>query len=129
LLIYLVFPYFAYTKARNMKTIQSYLIGRVPITARDKHVRLFQVRQVLNRHREQLIDRLLNDIPYFLARKYQAYATPNEIEIIKTKLGSLKAKDVDLNTYEPLIEEIKRHSSVTIKNDIFLQEIDQLIIG
>lgn len=112
-----------------MKTIQSTLIGRVPITARDKNVRLFQVKQVLNRHREQLIDRLLTDIPYFLARKYQAYATPNEIEVIKYKLGSLKATDVDLNRYGALIEEIKRHSSVTLRNDIFLQEIDQLLIG
>lgn len=129
MLIYLVLYYFVQANARNMKTIQSYLIGRVPITAKDKNVRLFQVRQVLNRHREQLIDRLLNDIPYFLARKYQAYATPHEIEVIKSKLGSLKAKDIDLNKYEALLEEIKRHSSVTIKNDIFLQEIDQLIIG
>ncbi len=112
-----------------MKTIQSPLIGRVPINARDKNVRLFQVRQVLNRHRDQLIDLLLNDIPYFLARKYQAYATPDEIEVIKHKLGSLKAKDVDLNRYASLFDEIKRCSSVTLRNDIFLQEIDQLLIG
>lgn len=112
-----------------MKTIQSPLIGRVPITARNKNVRLFQVKQVINRHREQLIDRLLNDIPYFLARKYQAYATPNEIEEIKEKLKGLKSRDVDLNRYTLLTDEIKRRSTVNIRNDLFLQEIDQLLIG
>jgi hypothetical protein len=112
-----------------MKTIQSPLIGRIPITARNKSVRLFQVKQVINKHREQLIDRLLNDIPYFLARKYQAYATPTEIEEIKVKLKTLKSKDVDLTRYALLTEEINKRSTVTLRNDLFLQEIDQLLIG
>lgn len=112
-----------------MKTIQSPLIGRVPITARDKNVRLFQIKQAINKHREMLIDRLISDIPYFIARKYKAYATPNEIELIKDKLADLKSKDVDLSRYTLLIEEIKKHATVTIRNDLFLQEIDQLLIG
>jgi hypothetical protein len=112
-----------------MKTIKSPYIGRMPITARDKAVRLFQIKQILNRHRDLLIDRLLSDIPLFLAKKYKAYATTEEIKIIRGKLYSLKSKDIDLNRYASLINEIKRRTSITLHNDFFLEEIDQLIIG
>ncbi len=112
-----------------MKTIQSPLIGRCAITAHDKHVRLFQVKQVLNHHRDQLITSLLKDIPYFIGQKYKAFATPEEIDQIKNKLVNLKQRDINLADYATIVQEIQRRSTITLNNEAFFREIDKLLLG
>jgi hypothetical protein len=112
-----------------MKTIVSRLCGEKFITARDKNVRLFQVKQVLNQHRDLLIDKLMKDIPYYLAFKYHARATPTEVEEIKTKLTTLQKKDINLMDYASIVEEIKRRPRVKLDNQVFYKEIDQLLLG
>ncbi len=112
-----------------MKTIVSPLCGEKFITARDKNVRLFQVKQVLNQHRDLLIDKLMKDIPYYLAFKYHASATPIEVEEIKTKLTTLQKKDINLMDYASIVEEIKKRPRVKLDNQVFYKEIDQLLLG
>jgi hypothetical protein len=112
-----------------MKVIQSQLFGQKFITAHDKNARLFQIRQLLNQHRDLLINNLLKDIPYYLAFKYQAYATEPEVEVIKSKLIEMKRRDVDLVNYVSIINQIKKKAKVKIDNQEFYKEIDQLLIG
>ncbi len=112
-----------------MKTIQSLLLGSVPITARDKHVRLFQVKQVINQHRDLFINKFLKDIPYYLAFRYNAFATPDELEEIKAKLNTLQKKDIDLVDYASIFEQIKKRTTVKLNNAIFFQEIDDLLFA
>ncbi len=112
-----------------MKVIESPLFGQKVITAHDKNVRLFQIRQALNQHRDLLINKMLKDIPYYLAFKYQAIATQLELEEIKSKLIDLQKRDVDLVNYMTLIEQIKRKPKVKLDNQIFYREIDQLLLG
>ncbi len=112
-----------------MKAIQSQLFGQKFITAQDKNARLFQIRQVLNQHRDLLINNLLKDIPYYLAFKYHAYATDSEMEAIRSKLIDLKRRDVDLVNYVSIIDQIKKRSKVKLCNQEFYKEIDQFIIG
>lgn len=112
-----------------MKIIESALIGTCPITARDKSVRLFQIKQALNQHREFFINSLLKDIPYFIGQKYQAYATAEEIEVIKSKLVNLRSKDINLADYASIVTQIQRRTSVRINNAEFFREIDALLLG
>ena len=112
-----------------MKTIESTLVGQKFITARNKAVRLFQVKQILNQHRDLLIDKLINDIPYYLAFKYHARANDNELAQIKSKLIDLQKRDLDLTNYASIVEEIKRKSLVKLNNQEFYKEIDQLLLG
>ncbi len=111
-----------------MKMIESNLIGRCPITAKDKSVRLFQVKEVLNRHRTKLINTLLKDIPYFIGQKYHAFATPEEVEIIKSKLTYLQSRDIDLTNYASIVHEVQRRSIVKLNNEAFFKEVDQLLL-
>lgn len=120
---------FVYLKDTNMKVIQSQLFGQKFITAHDKNARLFQIRQILNQHRDLLINNLLKDIPYYLAFKYHAYATEPEVEAIKSKLIELKRRDVDLVNYVSIINQIKKKPKIKLDNQEFYKEIDQLLIG
>lgn len=112
-----------------MKTIVSPLCGEKYITAKDKNARLFQVKQILNQHRDLLINKLLKDIPYYLAFRYKAFATPDEVEEIKSKLNTLQMKDIDLVNYASIVDQIKRKTTVKLNNSIFFQEIDDLLLG
>lgn len=112
-----------------MKIIESPLVGQRLITARNKSVRLFQVKQILNQHRDLLINRVLRDIPYFLAFKYQARANETELEEIKSKLMDLQKRDVDLTNYASIVEQIKRRTTIKLNNQEFFKEIDQLLLG
>ena len=112
-----------------MKTIQSPFLGNTIITAKDRSVRLFQVRNVLNRHREILINSLLKDVPYFLAYRFGAKATPNELQTITEKLVLLKEGNVDLTKYQPIIEQMKAKSKTLITNEYFYKEIEELVLG
>ena len=112
-----------------MKIIISPLCGEKIITARDQNIKLFQVKQVLNQHRDLLINNLLNDIPRYLAIKHHVYATPDEIQEIKSKLVSLQQKDINLVNYASIVAQIKSRSKVKLNNVIFFQEIDEMLFA
>ena len=111
-----------------MKIIESNLVGRCPITAKDKSVRLFQVKQVLNQYRSKFINTLLKDIPYFIGQKYRAFATADEVELIKNKLTTLQSRDINLANYESIVSEVQRRSIIKLNNEAFFKEIDQLLM-
>jgi hypothetical protein len=111
-----------------MKILESPLIGKRTITARDRNARLFQVKQTLVMHRDLLINKLLKDIPYFLAFKYHAWATELEVEQVKLKLMHLQQRDLDLVNYAGIVEMIQHRNKVKINNELFYQEIDQMLL-
>lgn len=130
MLINLVLVIFDWSKQKSqfMKIIESQILGQRVITAKDKNARLFQVKQVLNQHRDSLITKLLKDIPSYLAIKYHACANEPELEEIKSKLEALQKRDLDLMNYAFIVEQIKTRTTVKLSNVPFLQEIDQLLL-
>jgi len=112
-----------------MKTIQSPFLGDKIITAKDRNVRLFQVRNVLNQHREILINSLLKDVPYFLAYRFGAKATPTELQVITDKLVTLKQSNVDLTKYQPIIEQVKHKAKTKLTNECFYREIEDVVLN
>lgn len=113
-----------------MKAIESPLIGRKPVLARDPHVMRFQVQQILNAHRDKLINSLLKDVPYFLAYRLGAKATEAELQEIESKLLHLKKGNVDIDTtYHSIIDQVKKKDITRLTNELFYSEIEELLLN
>jgi hypothetical protein len=110
-----------------MKTIESSLIGRKSIVANDPNVQLFQVREVLNQHRDRLINRLLVDIPTYIDYKFKAKASNDELSEIKETLLNVTKTNVDLDKYHSVIRKILKRPLTRLTNEVFFSEIDDLI--
>lgn len=129
MLIKLAFTNFDYTIGEYMKTIVSNLCGQRHITARDKNAKLFQIKQVLNTHRNLLLDKVSSDISYYVNVRYQVYATPEEQAEIRRKILGLKDREINLSNYLNMVEEIKRKKTTKLSNTAFYDEIDEVLLG
>ena len=112
-----------------MKAIESPLIGRKAVLARNPAVMRFQVQQILNAHRDTLINSLLKDVPYFLAYRFSAKATESELHEIESKLLKLKNGNVDIDTtYHSIVDQVKKKNITRLTNEIFYSEIEELLL-
>ena len=90
----------------------------------------FQVQQILNAHRDKLINSLLKDVPYFLAYRLGAKATDAELQEIESKLIRLKKGNVDVDTtYHSIIDQVKKKEITRLTNELFYSEIEDLLLG
>lgn len=113
-----------------MKAIESPLIGRKPVLSRDPNMMRFQVQQILNAHRDKLINSLLKDVPYFLAYRLGAKATEAELHEIEFKLLRLKNENVDVDTtYHSIVEQVKKKEITRLTNELFYSEIEELLLS
>lgn len=110
-----------------MKILKSRLVGNRCIKAKDPNIQLFQVRMVLNQHRNALVDRILTDLPTYVDFKFKMQPSRADLMTIYQKLFEWKTRDVDMEYYESLIKIISRKDEVTLSNDYFFMEIDDLI--
>ena len=113
-----------------MKAIESPLIGRKAVLAKDPYIMRFQVQQILNAHRDTLINSLLKDVPYFLAYRYHAKATATELLEIESKLMQLKKGNVDIDhTYHTIVDQVKKKTITRLTNELFYSEIEELLLS
>jgi hypothetical protein len=110
-----------------MKTIKSSLVGNRSIRATDPNVQLFQVREILNQHRDTLINRLLSDLPTYVDYKFKTRPSSNELETIKEKLLGVTRTNVDLDKYQSVLKQVKKKGTTRLTNEVFFSEIDDLI--
>jgi len=110
-----------------MKILKSRLIGTRCIKAKDPNIQLFQVRIILNQHRDALVDRILTDLATYIDFKFKTQPSRENLRLLYEKLSSFKSKDVDLEFYEPLLKQIQRKDEVALTNDYFFMEIDEQI--
>lgn len=129
MLIKLVFTNFDYTIGESVKTIISNLCGQRHITAKDRNAKLFQIKQVLNTHRQLLIDKVSSDVSYYVNVRYRVYATPEEQAELKMKVLGMKDREINLSNYLSMVEEIKRKKKTKLSNTAFYDEIDEVLLG
>ena len=110
-----------------MKTIKSPYLGLQRIEAKDPHVQLFQLRNVLNAHRDRLINRLVRDLPRYLYCRFETTASKAELDDLRVKLMRLTTENVDLDRYGSIVSSFQRRSAVELTNQIFFEEIDSFI--
>ena len=110
-----------------MKILKSRLIGTRCIKAKDANIQLFQIRMVLNQHRDALVDRILTDLPTYIDFKFKTQPSRSNLVLIFERLSAFKTKDVDLEFYEPLLKQLNRKDEISLSNDYFFLEIDEQI--
>jgi hypothetical protein len=110
-----------------MKILKSRLIGTRCIKAKDINIQLFQVRIVLNQHRDALVDRILTDLATYIDFKFKTQPSRSNLVFIYERLTAFKSKDVDLEFYEPLLKQLNRKNEISLSNDCFFLEIDEQI--
>jgi hypothetical protein len=110
-----------------MKILKSRLIGMRCIKAKDPNIQLFQIRMLLNQHRNALVERILMDLATYVDFKFKSQPTRSNLITIFEKLVELKTKDVDLEYYTPVIKQLKRKDEISLTNDCFFMEIDDQI--
>jgi len=110
-----------------MKTIKSPYLGLQRIEAKDRHVQLFQLRNVLNAHRDRLIHRLIKDLPRYLYCRFEISASRPELDNLREKLLVLTKENVNLDRYSSIVSSFQRRSAVQLSNQTFFEEIDSYI--
>ncbi len=110
-----------------MKILKSRLIGTRCIKAKDPNIQLFQIRMLLNQHRDALVDRILTDLATYIDFKFKTQPSRNNLQLLYERLAAFKTKDVDLEFYEPLLKQLHRKDEIVMTNDCFFLEIDEQI--
>jgi hypothetical protein len=110
-----------------MKTIKSPYLGLQRIEAKDPHVQLFQLRNVLNAHRDRLIHRMIKDLPRYLYCRFEISASRLELDDLREKLVTLTRENVNLDRYSSIVSSFQRKSIVELTNQAFFEEIDSYI--
>jgi hypothetical protein len=110
-----------------MKILRSRLIGTRCIKAKDVNIQLFQVRMVLNQHRDALVDRILTDLATYIDFKFKTQPSRSNLLVIYERLTAFKSKDVDLEFYQPVLKQLQRKDEIALSNDCFFLEIDEQI--
>ncbi len=111
-----------------MKTVKSPYVGLQRIEAKDPHVQLFQLRNVLNAHRDRLIHRLVKDLPRYLYCRFETTAKREQLNDLRERLMALTRENVDLSKYRSIVISFQRKSVVELTNPIFFEEIDSFIV-
>jgi hypothetical protein len=110
-----------------MKIIKSSLLGSCCIRAQEPNIQLFQLRNVLNQHRDALVERVLTDLPTYIDFKFHQKPSRAELSAIWEQIAGLTNKDVDLEFYQPLLKQLSRKDEIKLANDYFFLEIDENI--
>jgi hypothetical protein len=110
-----------------MKIIKSRLLGTRLVRARDLNIQVFQIRSILSEHRAALLDRILSDLATYVDYKFQQNLRRADVLELAQKLVHLKGRDVEMEFYEPIIKQLQKKDEITLSNDCFFLEIDELI--
>ncbi|MCB0488462.1 MAG: hypothetical protein R2820_05605 [Cyclobacteriaceae bacterium] len=110
-----------------MKIIKSSFLGARCVRANDPNIQLFQIRTILNMHRDALVDRMLTDLPTYIEYKFHYRASRPELAGIFDGLLQLKQRDIDLEFYEPVFRSLKRKDELKLENEYFFLELDEFI--
>ncbi|MFM8914225.1 MAG: hypothetical protein ACKOE6_15120 [Flammeovirgaceae bacterium] len=110
-----------------MKTIKSSLIGVKQITASGEQQILLELRDILAKHRDVVVNHLLKDAHTYVLYKTAIKPSPQVITDIKDRLVSLKKSPLDLAKYEPVCKAVLNRALVHLDNAHFYAEIDEII--
>ena len=111
-----------------MKTIKSAIIGIKKIDTTEPDVQLTQLCEILTSHNNVLVERLLRDLPTYIYYKFKIKLSKEQLDEIKNKLLDLKKGDVDMDKFKSIVSEMKIKAVVYLNNDLFYNEIDELIV-
>lgn len=110
-----------------MKIIKSSFLGARCVRAHDPNIQLFQIRTILNLHRDSLVDRILTDLPTYIEYKFNYRASREELAGIFDGLLQIKQRDIDMEFYQPVLKALQRKDELKLSNEHFFLELDEFI--
>ncbi|MBX7125471.1 MAG: hypothetical protein K1X47_07250 [Cyclobacteriaceae bacterium] len=112
-----------------MKTIKSALLGTRQIDDSAAETLLPALNEILQQHRQLIIQRLIGDLPTYLDYKFQVRLKGRSLLDIKEKLIELRNSSVELSHYPHVVAQVQGRSLVHLTNEPFYVEIDEYIGG
>lgn len=109
-----------------MKTVRT-ILGVKKIEENDDHLALLHLREILDAHRNTLINRLISDLPAYLDYKFNTKINGKQLEALKEKLSYLKNSSVDMDKYDFIFKHMKANDATYVASEPFYREIDDNI--
>ena len=109
-----------------MKSIRT-VLGVKKIEDKDRHLALLQLRDVLDAHRNMLINRLVADLPAYLDYRFNARINSKQLDVLKEKLSFMKNASVDMDKYDFIFQHMIGNDSTYVACEPFYKEIDENI--
>ncbi|HTE34613.1 MAG TPA: hypothetical protein VK666_29745 [Chryseolinea sp.] len=109
-----------------MKSVRT-VLGVKKIEEKDHHMALLQLRELLDAHRNMLINRLIADLPAYLDYKFNSRVNQKQLESLKDKLSFMKNSSVDMDKYDFIFQHMMANDSTYVSSEPFYREIDENI--
>lgn len=109
-----------------MKTVKT-VLGTKKIDDKDRHITLLQLREILDAHRDTLINRLISDLPAYIDYRFNTKITSKQHEALKEKLSFLKSASVDMDKYAFIFDHVMTQDTTYVATEPFYREIDDSI--
>jgi hypothetical protein len=101
----------------GIKTIDDWANDLVPI----------QLREILQEHRNTLIDKIMSGLELYVISKLNHKATKGQLERMKLRLFNLKHTGIDMDNYSSVLELVMQREQVNLDSGIFYIEIDNVL--
>lgn len=108
------------------KTVRT-ILGVKKIEENDDHLALLHLRDILDAHRNTLINRLISDLPAYLDYKFNTKINGKQLDALKEKLSYLKNASVDMDKYDFIYKHMMANDSTYVTSEPFYREIDENI--
>jgi hypothetical protein len=111
---------------RVMKTIKT-AIGNKKIEDCAESVAMGKIKEILTDHRNELINRLLLDLPGYLGYKFNVKPSKEQLLSVTERLYEIKHSVIDLLRYDAIVQEILSNTNTHLSSETFYKELDSAI--
>jgi hypothetical protein len=90
-------------------------------------VALIRIREILTDHRNELINRLLPDLPTYISYKFNVKPDPEQLKSITDTLCSIIHTRINIGKYDSIVQEILLNTNTHVSSEPFYKEINKTI--
>jgi hypothetical protein len=90
-------------------------------------VALIRIKEILNDHRNALINRLILDLSTYIDYKFKVKSSKEQIQSITERLYAMKRYNLDLDRYDSIVQDILANENTYLNSEPFYKEIDKMI--
>lgn len=110
-----------------MKYIKSPILGVKKLEESSSERLIELTRDVLASHRSELLKRLIMDVPTYIRYRFEVKPTSTQLQEIKDALYNIRNNDIDMDLYQPIVQQVLNRTNVYLTNELFYKEFDEAI--
>jgi hypothetical protein len=88
---------------------------------------LIRIREILTEHRNELINRLLQDLPAYIHYKFNVKPDREQLQSITDTLHSISRTHINIGKYDSIVQEILGNINTHVTSELFYKEINKTI--